>query len=129
MQNFFFYLKCKILTRIHQEGESHIREICSLFHCPISTSENITRFLVVYLSSVILARFQDVGGCFRSRWEAAIICLGEAIWSWQVSQFYHWGESTASKVTLWQVSPCCGLTCRKKVWRTHNRSQQGNQTK
>lgn len=32
------------------------------------TSENITKFLVVYLSSVILARFQDVGGCFRSQW-------------------------------------------------------------
>lgn len=126
---FFSYLKFKIIICILQEGESQIREICSLFCCPVSTSENITKFLVVYLSSVILARFQDVGGCFRSQWEAAVMCLGEAIWSWQVSQFYHWGESTASKVTLWQVSPRCGLTSRKKVWRTHNSSQQGNQTK
>lgn len=85
---FFSYLNFTIITCVHQ-GESQIKETCSLFRCPISTSENITKFLVVYLSSVTLARFQDVGGCLRSQWEAAIMCLGEAIWSWQVSQFYH----------------------------------------
>lgn len=79
MSIFFSYLKFKVIKCINQEGKSQIKETCSLFHCPISTPENITKFLVVYLSSVTLARFQDVGGCLRSQWEAAIMCLGEAI--------------------------------------------------
>lgn len=79
MQKVFSYLKFPIITHNHREEKSPMREICSLFHCPISTSENTTKFLVVYLNSVTLARFQDVEGCFRSQWEAAIICLGKAI--------------------------------------------------
>lgn len=125
---FFSYLKFKIIICILQEGESQIRDLFTVLLSRFHIRKH-NKVPGCVSQRVILARFQDGGGCFRSQWEAAIVRLGEAIWSWQVSQFYHWGESTASKVTLWQVSPRCGLTSRKKVWRTHNSSQQGNHTK
>lgn len=94
----FSYLKFKIITCIHQEGESQITEICSLFHYPISTSENITKFLVVYLSSVILARFQDVALDLSGRQP---LC----VWG-KPSKAGRWANSITEEKVLLVKSPC-----------------------